>query len=35
MYNCKEVIMKLNQEELFMLSQIYGEGMDKKVLLKN
>lgn len=26
--------MKLNQEELFMLSQIYGEGMDKKSFIE-
>ncbi len=26
--------MKLNQEELFMLSQIYGEEMDKKSFIE-
>ena len=34
MYSCEEVIMKLNQEELFILSQIYEEGMDKKSVIK-
>lgn len=34
MYNCKEVIMKLNQEELFLLSQIYQDGMDKKSVIE-
>lgn len=34
MYNCKEVIMKLSQEELFLLSQIYEKGMAKKSVIE-
>ena len=34
MYNCKEGIMKLSQEELFLLSQIYENGIDKKNVIE-
>jgi len=34
MYNCEEVIMELNQEELFILSQVYEDSMDKKSIIE-